>query len=436
MYAIRQMYNQGGESTTYQAVRTTRHALQRDHRSPLGKGSVGGHPYGTDLPADDRASLVASLRALSAVGYNDRCRSNRHGTWLVRPTPRPSARPRRGSCAGSLEPAYFEVHKVRRGDLLAKEPRSLKNGGFAHGFDAGRLCMTREQTQFKGREYETFYAPREGGVACRHFGYSPDKKAINSVFFEVDEGRVVRIDTIYSAQRTTMAQTFTYDPAGRLTTIERQGSEKQHDCRDLEWDAEGIVRVYWRYLDGRRTLTFERTGEGATLAKQKTKLRAVLVDAVVQAQQEAPGRHDEGLRDLRRRGRLCGARPRADGAADHPRAPRRLQEARDALALQGDPRGRGPKPRFGRVARGALPTRRRRVLAMARSRIVPVARLARAANRPQSLRASVQGLRDRAVPSRAAIAGVLRAAPLARHDRCIGPGRTHVRIGRDGSRHR
>lgn len=193
----------------------------------------------------------------------------------------------------SLEPAYFEVHKVRRGDLLAKEPRSLKNGGFAHGFDAeGRLCMTREQTQFKGQEYETFYAPREGGVACRHFGYSPDKKAINSAFFEVDEDRVVRIDTIYSARKTTMAQIFTYDPAGRLTTIERQGPEKQHDYRDLEWDAGGIVRVYWRYLDGRRTLTFERTGAGATLAKQKTKLRAVLVDAVVQALKTTPPEAD------------------------------------------------------------------------------------------------------------------------------------------------
>ena len=32
--------------------------------SPVGKGAVVGHAFGTDLPSDDRAALVAFLRTL------------------------------------------------------------------------------------------------------------------------------------------------------------------------------------------------------------------------------------------------------------------------------------------------------------------------------------------------------------------------------------
>lgn len=54
----------------------------------------------------------------------------------------------------SIEPAYFEIHKHRRGYLLKKEP---KKDDYAHGFDAqGRLCVDRQQTEFPGRFYETF----------------------------------------------------------------------------------------------------------------------------------------------------------------------------------------------------------------------------------------------------------------------------------------
>jgi hypothetical protein len=188
----------------------------------------------------------------------------------------------------SLEPAYFEIHKHRPGNLLAGEPAPPTSGARAHGFDAeGRLCVERQQTEFPGRFYETFYARRDGGIARRHFGYGPEKEPINSAFFELEGERVVRIDTVY-ASGTHMAESFTYDATGRVASVERRGPGTIHDFRDLEWNTDHIARVYWRYPDGRRSLYYERAKREDTLARRRGRLTEGLVSAILRALERSP----------------------------------------------------------------------------------------------------------------------------------------------------
>jgi len=183
----------------------------------------------------------------------------------------------------SLEPGYFEVHKYRRGALLDVEPDPPFSGAHGHGFDvAGVLAVERQQTELPGARYETFYAARPGGLARRHFDYSPAKRPINSAFLEVEGSRVTRIDTVYAGGRH-LAEVFHHDAGGRLVEVERTGPGDIHDFRDVEHDDQGIVRVYWRHLDGRRVLHYERPAADETLASGRARITAGLTRAIREA---------------------------------------------------------------------------------------------------------------------------------------------------------
>lgn len=140
----------------------------------------------------------------------------------------------------SLEPHYFERHRFRRGDPLPK----ARANAYAFGFDAdGMLRVERSPVEFKGRFYETFYAPRDGGIGRRHFVYSPEKRIINDAFFEIEDGRVVRVDTVY-ARGSTASEIFHWDRRGRLASVTRTDREGKSTYAMI-WDERGLARVDW-----------------------------------------------------------------------------------------------------------------------------------------------------------------------------------------------
>ena len=180
----------------------------------------------------------------------------------------------------SLEPCYFEINRYRRGDPLNDEPEPPLNGARGHGFDAaGRLRVERQQTNEPGCYYETFYGVRPGGTARRHFDELPGKSEINASFFEQEGERVTRIDTVYRGGKQ-LSETFSYDAEGRLIVVERRATGDVHEFRDVEWDELGIVRVFRRLPNGKRTLEFEKPRPGQTLAQGGAALRAGLVTAI------------------------------------------------------------------------------------------------------------------------------------------------------------
>ncbi|MBL8743983.1 MAG: hypothetical protein JNK04_22905, partial [Myxococcales bacterium] len=154
-----------------------------------------------------------------------------------------------------------------------------------------RLVVERQLTEFPGRYHETFYRWESDGTARVNYGDHPKKPLINAAWLSRDgAGRVGSIATVY-ARGNTLAETFTYDDQGRVIGAERRGTNPPHgdlhDFRDLEYDAAGrIVRVFWRYPDGRRVLDFERPSDSQTFAA----LRTVLSDGLVRAIAAALGR--------------------------------------------------------------------------------------------------------------------------------------------------
>ncbi len=189
----------------------------------------------------------------------------------------------------ALEPAYFEIHKVRPGTKLAGEPKAPTSGVHGYGFDdEGRLVVVRQLTSFPGKYYETFHRWESGGTSRFHYGYDPQKSWINVAWLAHDEvGRVRTIDTVY-ARGNFISEIYAYDPEGRVIGLERRGTNPPfgdiHDFRDIEYDASGrIVRVYWRSPDGRRTLDFERPSADRTFAALRSALSDGLANAIVEA---------------------------------------------------------------------------------------------------------------------------------------------------------
>lgn len=187
----------------------------------------------------------------------------------------------------SLEPAYFEIHKVRPGTKLRGEPTEPTSGVHGYGFDdAGRLVVERQLTEFPGKYYETFYLWESAEIARFHYHYDPRKPWINVAWLSFDEaGRVRAIDTVY-ARGNYISDTYTYDREGRLLELERRGTNPPygdlHDYRDVEYDEIGrIARVYGRSPDGRRVLDFERPTSDRTFAALRTAIADGLVAAFV-----------------------------------------------------------------------------------------------------------------------------------------------------------
>lgn len=187
----------------------------------------------------------------------------------------------------SLEPAYFELNKMRRGAPLEEEPDEPVSGVTGYGFNAqGKLVVERQLTEFAGRFYETFYRWEQGGTASLHFGYDPKKAWLNVAWFSYDDaGRVRSIDTVY-ARGNSSSELYQYDSGGRVISVERHGTNQPYgdlnDFRDIEYDSAGnIVRVFWRYPDGRRVLDFERPADGRTFQALRQALSKSLAETIV-----------------------------------------------------------------------------------------------------------------------------------------------------------
>ena len=181
----------------------------------------------------------------------------------------------------SLEPAHFELHKWTPGELLLDRPDPPISGAVGHGLDAeGRMVVDHGLTEFAERFYETFYVHEDGGIAAYHYDYDPTKKLINVGWYEVDErGRVASSCFVY-ARGNYMLFTYTYDDAGRMVRMHRTGPNPPYgdmdDSRELEYERDTVMRVYWCYPDGRRVLDFERPTRSRTLAACAEQLEAEL----------------------------------------------------------------------------------------------------------------------------------------------------------------
>lgn len=144
----------------------------------------------------------------------------------------------------SLEPAHFELHKCTPGELLLDKPDPPISGAVGHGLDAeGRMVVDHGLTEF------------------------------------VDRFNVVGSCFAY-ARGNHMLYTYAYDDAGRMIRMRRTGPNPPYgdmdDSRELEYERDTVVRVYWCYPDGRRVLDFERPTRSRTLAACSDQLEAEL----------------------------------------------------------------------------------------------------------------------------------------------------------------
>jgi len=181
----------------------------------------------------------------------------------------------------SLEPHWFERHRFRPGDLCKPGAKA-----YATGFDAeGSICVVRQPTGLRGRIYETFYAPRDGGIGRRHFDHSPEKHVINDAFFEIERGRVVRIDTVYARAKPS-AETFRWDSRGRLARSDRKDASGK-SAYEMVWDRHGLARVEW-IAGGKRVVSWRRVEKKTSLAANRAKIEAGLVRTIRKALDEEP----------------------------------------------------------------------------------------------------------------------------------------------------
>ncbi|MCC6574035.1 MAG: hypothetical protein IT462_09600 [Planctomycetes bacterium] len=187
----------------------------------------------------------------------------------------------------SYKPAHFEISKYARGRLLPSEPTPPVSGVHGYGFDANdRIVVERQQTEFPGRVYETFFVHEPDGIAACHYHHDPEKPWINAEWLVVGAKGVIECHTVY-ARGSSKSLTYTYDELGRMSRCQRRGSKSNgeievDDWWELEYDGTGqIVRVYWCYPDGRRILNFERPAKEATLRACRKKLLTQLTEAIV-----------------------------------------------------------------------------------------------------------------------------------------------------------
>lgn len=163
----------------------------------------------------------------------------------------------------SFEPGHFEIEKVKKGKVLKSEPKPPVSGTHGYGFDAeGRVVVERQQTEFTGRQYETFYRHEADGIERFHFTYSPNKEWINVGWLARGSHGIASIHAVYK-RGSWLETSYSYDSSGRVCGCERTGTNPPygdvHDFRDIEYDLVGkIVRVWRRFPDGRRSLDFER----------------------------------------------------------------------------------------------------------------------------------------------------------------------------------
>jgi hypothetical protein len=193
----------------------------------------------------------------------------------------------------SYEPAYFEINKFNKGQPLAAEPTELTSGVHGYGFDTrGRIVVERQQTEFAGRVYETFFRHEAGGIARYYYSYSPKKDWIAVQWLVTGATGIIESHSVFS-RGNWFSQMYSYDEHGRVAKRERRGtnppySNDLNDWHDIEYDDKGqIVRVYWGQPDGSRVLDFERPDKDRTLRVCKSVLLERLTDSIVQALRDA-----------------------------------------------------------------------------------------------------------------------------------------------------
>jgi hypothetical protein len=192
----------------------------------------------------------------------------------------------------SYKPAYFEISKMTPGRPLKAEPVPPKSGAHGYGFDAeGRVIVERQQTEFLGRCYETFFVHEADGIASFHYSYDPEKQWINVEWLRFGKHGVVECHSVY-ARGNWISTFYEYDEAGRLVRCRQRGTNPPYgdidDSREIEYDGTGqIVRVFWRHPDGRRDLDFERPVKEATLRARRRDLLRGLTNATVESLRRA-----------------------------------------------------------------------------------------------------------------------------------------------------
>jgi hypothetical protein len=181
---------------------------------------------------------------------------------------------------------------MTQGKPLVAEPDPPVSGAHGYVFDrSGLLIYERQQTEFPGRCYQTFYVHEVDGIGEYYYHYDPDHPCLGVSWLSRDEeGRIYRTDSV-GKQGNLITQTFEYDANGRVARVRRHGPNPPYgyvnDRRDLEYDDEGRVsKIVWVYEDGRRVVDFERPTTNRTLSQCRDRLVAALTEAILAALRE------------------------------------------------------------------------------------------------------------------------------------------------------
>jgi hypothetical protein len=166
------------------------------------------------------------------------------------------------SAVHSYEPFYFEVLRMKAGKKLSAEPRVPKPGVRCYGFDdGGRLIVELEQTEFPELVYETFYRHKAAGIERFYYSYDPEKPWLSVAWMPIGPTGILGVHAVF-ARGNSVSTSFRYDSAGRVTSIERIGSNPPFGELNDYWDIEYIsggntIRMYHRLPNGRRQLHLE-----------------------------------------------------------------------------------------------------------------------------------------------------------------------------------
>lgn len=157
------------------------------------------------------------------------------------------------------EPHYYESHKLQRGRVLKTKPARHKVEAEEGFDDSDRIVVVRVGTTLPGKHYTTFYRYEADGIARFHYHYDDEKPWIHVAWFTLDDERVIAADYIY--RKGHRSRVYSYDKAGRPSGYLETGTsegERVWGARDFDYDAKGrLVRVWWRYEDGRRTVYWQ-----------------------------------------------------------------------------------------------------------------------------------------------------------------------------------
>lgn len=191
----------------------------------------------------------------------------------------------------SYEPAYFEIEKYRPGKVITIEEDGLLPP-YQYGYDAeDRVVVERQNTEFPGYVYETFFLHEPDGILALRYDKTPKKRWPTLMWFAVRDGRIVAAYRIWKGQ-IGFSQAYQYNDRGQMVRRDRRGIDgwgtDSSDWHELEYDDKGrVARIHWCYPDGRRYLHYQRPTRKTSLNARKQELLEGLTAAII-----------EGLRKL------------------------------------------------------------------------------------------------------------------------------------------